>query len=402
MSSPALSRIHIPEFDGLRGIAVLMVITFHFSSRLAFAPGAIRMFRPLLTPGWTGVDLFFILSGCLITGILLDEKGTANYFSRFYTRRALRIFPVYYLALAVCLITMPAPAAIPGTTLAAYLLNASNWLSLSGGEIKYLSHYWSLAVEEQFYLVWPLAVYALSKRAVLRVLLAVVVLAPVIRWALLVTIPNTEMALRVAYSITPARADGLAFGALVAICLRNERLRSAILKRSGVALSITCAALVLWFGAKERFHLESSVARSLLSTFLGLSYGLLALRVASTSGAKTLLHRILRSKLLTAAGKYSYAAYVFHLLPIFWTIEQKLESLPDPARRLLAVPCFLGSIGLVFLLARLSWWLIEAPLLRLKARLAPPPPPLRGKDASVNTVIQGDPLRELTVMSELN
>jgi peptidoglycan/LPS O-acetylase OafA/YrhL len=340
---------------------------------LSFGPRAVRSAKALLTPGWTGVDLFFVLSGCLITGILLDEKGTANYFRRFYIRRALRIFPVYYLALAICLATIPGPIEISRGTLAAYLLNASNWLSLSGTEIKYLSHYWSLAVEEQFYLLWPLAIFLLSRRAILRVVVALLILAPLVRYVILVSMSNYDVALRVAETLTPARADGLAFGALVAICLRNDRLRSAILNRSGLILSVAGGALVVWFGVRERLHLETPLARCLLSTLIGLCYGLVALRVASGTGSATWLPRVLRWSILRAAGRYSYAAYVFHLLPIFWVIEAKLGSLPASTRSMLALPCFLGCIALVFLIARLSWWLIEAPLLRQKDKLAPSP-----------------------------
>ena len=162
----------VPELDGLRGVAILMVAAFHFSIAVAMAGGPFKLLRAICVPGWTGVDLFFALSGYLITGILLDSKASLSYFRRFYSRRLLRIFPVYYAALFFCF-TLGARLLLPPggsdwRVVLAYLFHVSNWLSLGAAEIPNLNHFWSLAVEEQFYLVWPFAVYFLCRRHLTR------------------------------------------------------------------------------------------------------------------------------------------------------------------------------------------------------------------------------------------
>jgi peptidoglycan/LPS O-acetylase OafA/YrhL len=375
-SRQAPGGAHIPELDGLRGIAVLLVVLFHFSIVLSMAPGPLKALRTLFTPGWTGVDLFFILSGCLITGILLDEKGATGYFRRFYIRRMLRIFPVYYLALIIGFTVARAwvlpPHGVSTVTSLAYLANFSNWLSLGGLEIPGLNHYWSLAVEEQFYLCWPLAVFFLSRKMLLRVLTGLIVLAPAVRYAILVTVADPEVAKRIAYVLTPARADGLAFGALVAILLREPRLRTAIVRYATAAISAIVIVLLAWFGLKARFRLESAATLSVLYTLLSVAYGLIVFRSASRTCTNDLTQRILRSRILRKAGRYSYAAYVFHF-PLLVATRPIFESLPLHTRQLLAVPWFLGGVAATFLLARLSWSLLEAPILRWKDILAPSP-----------------------------
>jgi peptidoglycan/LPS O-acetylase OafA/YrhL len=375
-SRHASGGAYIPELDGLRGVAVLLVVLYHFSIVLADAPGPLRALRTLFTPGWTGVDLFFILSGCLITGILLDEKGSTGYFRRFYIRRVLRICPVYYLALFVSLTVARAwllpPNGISPLTTLAYLANFSNWLSLENLEIPALNHYWSLAVEEQFYLCWPLAVFFLNRKALLRLLGGVIVLAPVVRFAILSTVADAEVARRIAYVLTPARADGIAFGALVAIILREPRLRAAIVRHSTAAICGIVGVLLAWFGLKGPFHLESAGTISVLPTLLSVGFGLIVLRSASGTFTNDFMQRVLRSAILRKAGRYSFAAYVFHF-PLLVATRPLFEGLPIHTRQLVAVPWFMGGVVVTFLLAWVSWSLLEAPILRWKDILAPAP-----------------------------
>ena len=173
---------HILALDGLRGMAILGVILFH--AAVEYAPSTLsgKALGAVFNVGWGGVDLFFVLSGFLITGILLETRGTAGFFRNFYARRTLRIFPLYYGVLFVIFVVLPhyRPFDTPGLQTIArnqgwfwtYLTNFgfivhgsvfgnSDWLLLN--------HFWSLAVEEQFYLVWPLLVYLLSGRS-LRVI----------------------------------------------------------------------------------------------------------------------------------------------------------------------------------------------------------------------------------------
>jgi len=157
----------VPELDGLRGVAILMVLLFHFGGP------PINLCTWLLSYGWAGVDLFFVLSGFLITTILLNTKDSPQYFSSFYGRRVLRIFPLYFMALALYFhVEMPwlvshkqATAVSVGDQLWCwfYLLN---WHDVTAGINGNLSHLWSLSIEEQFYLVWPLAIWRCSRKQV--------------------------------------------------------------------------------------------------------------------------------------------------------------------------------------------------------------------------------------------
>src|SRR5947209_10880356 len=133
----------IPELDGIRGIAILMVLMVHFGS----APGLPSAVGAVVEFGWAGVDLFFVLSGFLITGILLSTRQHEGYFSTFYRNRTLRIFPIYYAFLLVALVLAPEWKQV------AYWLYLGHFMNASDQPIKYMRHFWSLAIEEQFYLL---------------------------------------------------------------------------------------------------------------------------------------------------------------------------------------------------------------------------------------------------------
>ena len=217
---------YMKQLDGLRGLAVFAVVLSHFPPH--------PLVERLLPWGILGVQLFFVLSGFLITGILLRSKdivarGAATHGSvwrSFYVRRMLRIFPLYYATLLILFaLNLCDVRPVIGYQLS-YLINFH--IASTGLKVGSTTHFWSLAVEEQFYLCWPLAVYFLNRKALLRLLSAVIVLAPIVRFAILSTFADTELARRIAYVLTPARADGLAFGALVAILLREPRFRAAI------------------------------------------------------------------------------------------------------------------------------------------------------------------------------
>ena len=169
------STSRVPALDGLRGIAVLLVLIHHFSgipaAGLGVPTGFYREWLRFATIGWAGVDLFFVLSGFLITSILYDAKGPAlAFFKNFYARRALRIFPVYYVLVVFMLFLLP--WIIPGEEAASaklrdnqlwlwfYLRNIQSLADFQSliGTGHLVGHLWSLAVEEQFYLVWPMVV----------------------------------------------------------------------------------------------------------------------------------------------------------------------------------------------------------------------------------------------------
>ena len=165
------ARGHIPALDGVRGLAVLMVMTFHFFQRDDWRHIPIgRALTSISHIGQTGVDLFFVLSGFLITGILLDAKGSPHYFRTFYVRRVLRIFPLQYVALAFFFFVLPLIANVPwvpfGDQLWGWLYAINLHTTFSSTEARLPGHFWSLAVEEHFYFIWPAVVLMCSRRRI--------------------------------------------------------------------------------------------------------------------------------------------------------------------------------------------------------------------------------------------
>ena len=162
---------HLPGLDGVRGLAILMVMAVHFVGDATPHNLAERVAVKLGNYGVLGVDLFFVLSGFLITGLLLDAKGDPHYFRNFYARRTLRIFPLYYAVLALLLLVLPRVIALPLALDESRMHQAWLWTytanffiaAKASWALPYVSHFWSLAIEEHFYLVWPLVVFSFRR-----------------------------------------------------------------------------------------------------------------------------------------------------------------------------------------------------------------------------------------------
>src|SRR6266849_4754306 len=181
---PPLSRV--VELDGIRGIAILLVLALHFGLPVC-PPGILH---DILGMGWAGVDLFFVLSGFLITGILLDSKGKPDYFRRFYLRRVFRILPIYYAYLIVFFHVVPVIAHATGRLATFeygrgdevwYWIYLSNWRH-AVNQNPHLRHFWSLSIEEQFYIVWPLVVYLMPARILKYVCVAIAISSTLLRF----------------------------------------------------------------------------------------------------------------------------------------------------------------------------------------------------------------------------
>src|ERR1700733_5103315 len=231
----------IPELDGLRGIAILFVLAFHFlqffQSHGSYMPG--HLVVHLIGMGWTGVDLFFVLSGFLIGGILLDARASPTYFRTFYARRFFRIIPLYYawiglyvvLLLGVLRGWLTSYSAIPERWVSAlihffFLQNILRVPHTPLGEA-WLGHLWSLAIEEQFYLLIPLVVWFLTRPRLVVFLCAAIVGAPILRLEVVLHVPSHPAA---PYLLTPCRADSVALGVLLAIVWRNDVVRKFLLR----------------------------------------------------------------------------------------------------------------------------------------------------------------------------
>jgi peptidoglycan/LPS O-acetylase OafA/YrhL len=213
---------HIKALDGLRGIAILLVLVHHLLQYRQDPSLLGRIINGVAGVGWSGVSLFFVLSGFLITGILFDSKGGENYFRNFYARRTLRIFPLYYLFVLLCTVVFPlwsvTAAAKPADSSWMWWCYLGNYHyafhhSTSEG---WLNAFWSLAVEEHFYLIWPAFVFLLNRVTLMRVAACCMVLGECCR-AYFILHHNVYAP----YVWTPCRMDDLALGALVALAVRG-------------------------------------------------------------------------------------------------------------------------------------------------------------------------------------
>jgi peptidoglycan/LPS O-acetylase OafA/YrhL len=381
------AREHVPALDGLRGIAIAMVMAFHFTlfermqGKLPDAEfGAVGVgIRQLMLTGWAGVDVFFVLSGFLITGILLRAKGKDGYFRVFYWRRFLRIFPAYYVFLA--LISWILATFFPRSLSRADLRHgfwlwtyASNVLIALRGWNSIplpLAHFWSLAVEEQFYLVWPLLIFALSRRAAFRVCAALLVLAPAIRAALVWT--GHPIA---AVVLTFARMDSLAAGALLALAMDGAPIRAPVLKVVAALSLVSAGVLASIFVVRRGQLVESDVLVATIgyTALAVLSIGLVA--IGTLAPDKSAVARWMANPALRFLGRYSYGLYIVHepIVFILWVSGVMKAGLgiadawmPKLASAVL-VNLLLPTVVSIAV-AWVSWHLMEQRFLRLKDRV---------------------------------
>lgn len=373
-----LGMDHIPAVDGVRGIAILIVV-IHNASWIAQQSDRflLKLVTSIDASGWIGVQLFFVLSGFLITGILLAMRGAPAFFRTFYIRRTLRIFPLYYVFLAVTFLLVANLLPKPGWGTSAlrnqwwFWTYTVNWAGPFGHNVTGLGHFWSLAVEEQFYLVWPLVVYALPARALRTLCAAVLALTPAVRLFL----REFGLPASAAYSFTVARCDALAAGALLAILLREAHGRRWLGREMATVTRISLVLLVLLVGIEHGFH-EDDLAVQVLGQSLCalLSASLIYYCACPPSAATRTVRAVVGAGWLRFLGKYSYAIYIFHV-PIHTVAARYLSTAVNgggTGDRLLRLALYVSSVAAAsILLALASWHLFEKPLLGLKDRLAP-------------------------------
>lgn len=303
---------HLPELDGIRGIAVLMVVLLHAMFGIMTPEFQYQVPGPLyrfVFGGGGGVDLFFVLSGFLIGGILVDHKDADNYFKIFWIRRAARILPVYLLLMATYVVAKqigqngapwfhaflmkdPLPLWTYLTFTQNYFMAAEN----TGGA-RWIGITWSLAVEEQFYLIFPFVVFFLSKKAVMKVALFILIAAPVLRGFLW-----DNYGFYVGYFPTPARADGLMFGVVAAYLIRSKKLQWLADRRVLLDILAGVAIYILmwkakWVGESGAFSLRSAL------------FAYAIVRIFITDGV---YRKFLRSRFMVFMGLISYSFYMYH------------------------------------------------------------------------------------------
>lgn len=364
----------IPALDGIRGIAILFVMLYHFTLYGGMEPSVMidKIYYRGALVGWFGVDLFFVLSGFLITGILFDSVHGRHYFRNFYTRRVLRIFPLYYGTLAVFFLLIP--RLYEPSNACQQLLDDQIWYWTYLVNIQIaidywpecfvLGHFWSLAVEEQFYLLWPLVILVFRRRSLIVVCLLSIFGALVFR-----TVLATNGELTAAYALMPSRADALAMGALLALLARGPRGLGRVAGWGGPIIVTSAALLGVIFLWKRGLSIEDPLVLTVGFSLLVLLFGG-TLLLGMTAPPSSRLGRFFSHPALVFFGRYSYGLYVFHH-PI-------AIGLGKSGIGVWAWPRILGSqmaqqvgftvlaTALSLLIAMLSWHLYESPILRLK------------------------------------
>jgi peptidoglycan/LPS O-acetylase OafA/YrhL len=390
---------HIPALDGIRGLAVLLVLYCHSTF---IEPGGIfgKVLLASSRISWAGVDLFFVLSGFLITGILFDAKGKQYFFRNFYARRTVRIFPLYYAFLVLALLVFP-------------MFVSFNWhLSRHHGDFPaaqwpywlYLSNFyqsfhptehivfvsWSLAIEEQFYLAWPLVVFLFDRKTLLKITVAMFV------GSLLLRIGVTGLmghwlasrgieSWKIANNFTICRLDGLAAGAWIALMIRGDsRFTISSLVKPAKLLGPLAALVMLGivgiaYAEGWRGGIGQSPGYVLVGyTALAIMFGAL-LVVAVAADRDSVLGRLFSGRVLTVFGKYSYAVYLLHF-PVNLILK---DFAFDPSKgttngRQLALQAlfYLLSGTCVLALSWVSWNVLEKHCLKLKDFFPMSPKPL--------------------------
>lgn len=375
-SNASRSQERIPELDGLRGLAIFLVILYHY---VAMAPHGSPHTWPsrigtILGQGATGVDLFFVLSGFLIGGILLKTKTSPRYYKTFYLRRFHRIFPLYYGWILLFGVIMTVAGKMSGTWGAefrtaipywAYFIFIQNYFFGSTSvQAVWLVQTWSLAVEEQFYLISPPLVRNLSKPALVKLLFAVVAFAFLFRVVLATWfgLDHGNWGIFAAYFWTPSRADDLGLGVLAAVAWGTPQTRQRLQEniRSIYLLLCACAVslLVMMFWlVKPNSYVEATLGRPVYGVFF---VSLLIVCLADKQGK---LAGLLRWRPLRELGRVSYCVYMVHdavdwlAFRIVRHSEPRFDSVPTMA---LSVAALVSTL----VLAEVSWRYFEHPLIR--------------------------------------
>jgi peptidoglycan/LPS O-acetylase OafA/YrhL len=359
----ALKRIS--QLDGIRGLAIAAVLVDHLGQILNIGIGrnlvVIALYR-VMHVGWLGVDIFFVLSGFLITGIILKDREQPDFWGTFYLRRAFRILPAFIVVFAVTLFA--AHLFAPNIHVSAsYLLPAiffmANWTVLNNGEMPLLTHLWSLAVEEQFYFLWPQAAKRMRPENLFKLALALAVVSEFARIALALLHVDPY----IVYKITPTRIDGLAIGAALAVGINLPRIHGFLTRRwrpiALVAAVMLPISFIVMRGNLFVFYVWSQV----LAIPPAIILTAMLIFAAMESSLPSNLSLFFGNPVMKYLGRRSYALYLIHE-PIQVAMERSrahgyLARLsPGVAINIVLIVC---ALAVSFVLTELSWRLIESP-----------------------------------------
>jgi len=376
---------HIAELDGLRGIACLSIVVSHCIGAIIESTGVLlwpeAIWLTLQYFFWGGVDLFFVLSGFLIGGILIDHRGAQNFFAAFWTRRAARILPVLFIVVAAYGLLLALRPYIGASFLDLWLLKEPAYsplwyltftqtipMTMSGWGPQWLAVSWSLAIEEQFYLFFPFLVVLLAPRRLAAVMIAFVVLSPIARGLV-----HHYVGWSVSYILLPCRMDCLSIGVLIAIAVRNPGILARLrdyrrpldIVTTGFAVLLIGDNFYQWRDAiKPTSPLAADMVYTLNYSVLALLFALCLLRLFLHP--RGFYHRCLAWKPLTWLGLISYGLYMYHQ-PVNGLVHGLLFSDEPRVGSWQGLVVALLVISIAILVSVLSYRFIEMPI-RLAAR----------------------------------
>ena len=364
----------VRELDGVRGISIIVVVAFHLLKRADYFTSneTLHFITRLSSIGWVGVDIFFVLSGFLITSILLRTKHEKNYFKNFYVRRSLRIFPLYFVFIAVILLLLPKldpdftpeiPHALPFL-----LLYQQNWLMLISKIplTTYLAVTWSLAIEEQFYLIWPAVVYFTKKETLIKLSIGVILFSILARLLGILFWDDMSQVSTFFYYNTFTRFEQLVFGGLLAVAFTEplwiQRLKNISIPSFWVAFTVF---LALCFTAYPHMvPLDENIWLVFGGYTLAAVFSAALVTILMTHPETSMFRRLFQNKLLIFFGKYSYSIYLLHVPVILILLDMLWRT------QLRGWTMYLAYMVLTYIMtvvgALITWNLLEKHMLNLK------------------------------------
>jgi peptidoglycan/LPS O-acetylase OafA/YrhL len=345
------NSLHVPSLDGVRAIAALMVMFFHFFQNFYATNSVTAFLKTISAFGQTGVSLFFVLSGFLITRILIREKNSEHFFLNFYFRRSLRIFPLYYFYLILVFFIIPI---INHTDVPEFSKQIYHWVYFQDFAITFKwdymgpLHFWSLAVEEHFYLFFPLLVYYLKQNQLVYAIFAILISSIVVRYFL------NRSGYEVFY-FTFSRMDELALGAILAVLeLKNKLTQQMAYRFLYLFIAIALPTLCLWYVFSKDANASLQVVKYVL---LSLCYFCMLGFIISAADTN-FIKRALIGKPLVYIGKISYGLYVYHGLCFYY-----FKELYDGNNSWIL---FFGSFLLAIGVSSFSFYVFESQFFRFK------------------------------------
>lgn len=343
---------YLKQLDGVRGLAAIMVMVFHFFQSKGLHGAAWKEgLQKLSVFGQTGVTLFFVLSGFLITRILINTKTEHSFFKTFYARRLLRIFPLYYLFLVIYYFVLPPlthNAFIPFNKQWYFWVYLQNFAYTFNWNVAGPNHFWSLAVEEHFYFIWPVLVYFLSVKKIMHAAVVLIAVSFITRLVLL----NAGYGV---FYFTFTNLDALAAGALLAVKEKRHGLASFSVKKFSLTLVLVfIPTIVIWvFTGGKSLAIVQALKFPLLAFVY---YCFIGLVIAA--GESTGIKLLFKNRPMLYAGKISYGLYVYHpLIFIYYTAYYTTGSFVADM-----LICFIAA----FAVASVSYYLFEAKILSFK------------------------------------